>query len=44
MMILPEYNTKVVFTGSNYGSWRGKWPFEMLLQYIIPMLKEEDCN
>ncbi len=38
MMILPEYNTKVVFTGSNYGNWRGKLPFEILLKYIIPML------
>ena len=40
MMILPEYDAKVVFTGSNYGNWRGKLPFEILLKYIIPMLKQ----
>lgn len=39
MMFLPAYNATVVFTGSNYGNWRGKLPFEMLLKYIIPSLK-----
>lgn len=38
MMLLQDYNTKVVFTGGNYGSWRGKLPFEILLEYIIPMV------
>ncbi|MEO1485934.1 MAG: serine hydrolase [Bacteroidota bacterium] len=44
MMILPEYDAKVVFTGSNYGNWRGKLPFEMLLKYIIPMLQGSGCK
>ena len=44
MMILPEYDAKVVFTGSNYGNWRGKLPFEMLLKYIIPMLQGSSCK
>ena len=44
MMVLPEYNTKVVFTGSNYGSWRGKLPFEILLKYILPMIENKDCG
>ncbi|MDJ1472872.1 serine hydrolase domain-containing protein [Xanthocytophaga flava] len=38
MMLLPEYNLTVVFTGSNYGNWRGKLPFEIILKYIIPAL------
>ncbi|MEL7339189.1 MAG: serine hydrolase [Bacteroidota bacterium] len=42
MMYLADYDATVVFTGSNYGSWRGKWPFEILLRYIIPMLEETD--
>lgn len=42
MMLLPDYNTKVVFTGSNYGNWRGKLPFEFLLEYIIPILSKEN--
>jgi CubicO group peptidase (beta-lactamase class C family) len=40
MMWLPEYKTTVVFTGSNYGNWRGKLPFEILLKYIIPSIKK----
>ena len=44
MMVLPEYHTKVVFTGSNYGNWRGKIPFEILLKYIIPMLENKNCG
>lgn len=42
MMFLPEYNLTAVFTGSNYGNWRGKLPFEMLLKYIIPSIKREN--
>jgi CubicO group peptidase (beta-lactamase class C family) len=38
MMLLPEYNLTAVFTGSNYGNWRGKLPFEILLRYIIPSI------
>lgn len=38
MMWLPAYNLTAVFTGSNYGNWRGKLPFEMLLKYILPSL------
>ncbi|MEM1338071.1 MAG: serine hydrolase [Bacteroidota bacterium] len=44
MMILPEYNANVVFTGSNYGNWRGKLPFEILLKYILPMIENKDCS
>jgi len=44
MMILPQYNAKVVFTGSNYGNWRGKLPFEILLKYIIPMMEIKNCK
>lgn len=41
MMYLPAYNLTAVFTGSNYGNWRGKLPFEMLLKYIIPAIEKE---
>lgn len=41
MMVLEDYNTAIAFTGSNYGNWRGKLPFEILLKYIIPILEEE---
>lgn len=41
MMLLPEYNITAVFTGSNYGNWRGKLPFEILLKYIIPAMKTQ---
>lgn len=40
MMWLPGYNLTVVFTGSNYGNWRGKLPFEILLKYIIPAVEK----
>lgn len=40
MMWLPEYNLTAVFTGSNYGNWRGKLPFEMLLKYILPTIEK----
>lgn len=42
MMVLPEYNTTVAFTGSNYGNWRGKLPFEILLKFIIPVVEKEE--
>jgi hypothetical protein len=38
MMVLEDYDAAIVFTGSNYGNWRGKLPFEILLKYIIPIL------
>ncbi len=41
MMILPDYDAKVVFTGSNFGNWRGKLPFEILLKYIIPIIESK---
>jgi hypothetical protein len=44
MMWLPEYNLTAVFTGSNYGNWRGKLPFDMLLKYIIPTIKKVDSR
>ncbi len=40
MMSVPEYNLAVVFTGSNYGNWRGKLPFEIMLKYIIPAIEK----
>ncbi|MFK7969247.1 MAG: serine hydrolase domain-containing protein [Bacteroidia bacterium] len=39
MMLLPEYDAKVVFTGGNYGNWRGKLPFNILLKYLIPIME-----
>lgn len=42
MMFLPDYDATVVFTGSNYGNWRGKLPFEILLKYIIPAIEKEN--
>ncbi len=44
MMLLSEYNAQVVFTGSNYGNWRGKLPFEILLRYVLPILESQACN
>ncbi|MEO0339627.1 MAG: serine hydrolase, partial [Bacteroidota bacterium] len=42
MMVLEDYDAVIAFTGSNYGRWKGKLPFEILLKYIIPMLQEKD--
>jgi CubicO group peptidase (beta-lactamase class C family) len=44
MMIIPEYKLTAVFTGSNYGNWRGKLPFEILLKYIIPAVKNKTAG
>ncbi|WP_271766174.1 serine hydrolase domain-containing protein [Aquimarina algiphila] len=41
MIILEDYNTAIAFTGSNYGNWRGKLPFEIILKYLIPILEEK---
>lgn len=41
IMILEEHDAVVVFTGSNYGNWRGKLPFEILLKYLIPILEDK---
>ena len=37
IMILPELNTVVVFTGGKYG-WTGRAPFKILERFIIPAL------
>lgn len=42
MMFLPAYDATVVFTGSNYGNWRGKLPFEILLKYLIPVIETNE--
>lgn len=44
MMLLPAYDLTVVFTGSNYGNWRGKLPFEMLLKYVVPAVESGKKN
>ncbi|MBL4708455.1 MAG: beta-lactamase family protein [Flavobacteriales bacterium] len=41
MMVLEDYNTAIAFTGSNFGNWRGKLPFDILLKHIIPILETE---
>jgi len=41
MMILEDYNAAITFTGSNFGNWRGKLPFDILLKHIIPILETE---
>ncbi|MGB3151494.1 MAG: serine hydrolase [Maribacter sp.] len=41
MMVLEEYNTAITFTGSNFGNWRGKLPFDILLKHIVPILYSE---
>jgi len=38
IMVIPELNTVVVFTGGNYTSYRP--PFEILKKYIIPAFKK----
>lgn len=40
IMILKDLDLVVVFTGGNYGNWRGKLPFEILLKYIIPAMQD----
>ena len=42
IMILKDYNAVIVFTGSNYGNWKGKLPFDILLKYIIPILENKN--
>lgn len=41
MMVLEDYDATIVFTGSNYGNWRGKLPFDILLKYLIPILENK---
>lgn len=41
MMVLKDYDAAIAFTGSNFGNWRGKLPFDILLKYIIPILETE---
>lgn len=40
MMLLKDYDAAVVFSGSNYGNWRGKLPFDILLKYLMPLLEK----
>ncbi|MEM7104922.1 MAG: serine hydrolase domain-containing protein [Bacteroidota bacterium] len=42
MMILEDYDAVVAFTGSNYGNWKGKLPFKILLKHIIPILEDNE--
>ncbi len=42
MMVLEDYNAVITFTGSNYGNWKGKLPFDIVLKYLIPILKNQD--
>ncbi len=39
IMLLKEYDAIIVFSGSNYGNWRGKLPFEIALKYLIPIIE-----
>jgi CubicO group peptidase (beta-lactamase class C family) len=41
MMVLEDYDAAIVFTGSNFRSWKGKLPFDILLKYLIPILEDE---
>jgi len=41
MMVLKDYNAAIAFTGSNFGNWRGKLPFDILLKHIIPILESK---
>jgi CubicO group peptidase (beta-lactamase class C family) len=41
MMVLKDYDAAIAFTGSNFGNWRGKLPFDLVLKYIIPILETE---
>lgn len=40
IMILPDWDMVIVFTGGNYGNWRSKLPFEILLTYILPSFEK----
>ncbi len=40
MMILKEYDVAIVFTGSNYGNWKSKLPFEIIVKYFEPIIEE----
>jgi len=40
IMIIEGYDLVVVFNGGNYGNWRGKLPFKLLLKYILPKVAE----
>ena len=40
IFIIPELNLTVVFTQSNYGSYRAKQAFEILAKYIIPEFRD----
>lgn len=40
MMILKEYDVAIVFTGSNYGNWKSKLPFEIIVKYFEPIISD----
>lgn len=39
MIVLEDYDAAIAFTGSNFGNWRGKLPFDILLKYVIPIIE-----
>ncbi|MBX2875594.1 MAG: beta-lactamase family protein [Saprospiraceae bacterium] len=44
IMILPDWDMVVVFTGGNYSTWRGKLPLEILLKFILPSFEKPGKN
>jgi CubicO group peptidase (beta-lactamase class C family) len=40
IMIFEDYDMVVVFNGGNFGNWRGKMPFEIVLKYILPSINK----
>ncbi len=44
MMNLEAYDSMIIFTGSNYGNWRNKLPFEILLKYLIPIIENKKAG
>ena len=39
IMVIPEADMVVVFTGENYNSAKSGLPFEIVAQYILPAVK-----
>lgn len=39
MVYLEAYDALIVITGSNYGNWQNKLPFEILLKYLILLIE-----
>ncbi|MDN5211593.1 serine hydrolase [Fulvivirgaceae bacterium BMA12] len=42
IMIFEEYDTVIIFTGSNYNYWKNKLPFEIVLKYLLPMIEYQN--